>query len=116
MDPKIDELTDRLASALSESAEYREYKRLKEKVRENDLMRHLLSEYHELMIIEQAQTLQGVRDSETEERMKKISEVLQFDDTAFAYLTAEYAVHSLLSDIYKRIANSVEISLNMLES
>ena len=116
MDPKIDELTQRLSSALRESDEVREYKRLKEKVGENDLTKNLLSEYHELMILQQAQTLQGIRDAGTEEKMKKINEVLQFDDTAFAYLSAEYAVHSTLSEIYKRIANSMEISLNMLES
>ena len=116
MDPKIDEMTSRLASALQESSEYREYKRLKEKVNENDLTKHLLSEYHELMILQQAQLLQGIRDSGTEEKMKKINEVLQFDDTAFAFLAAEYSVHSILSEIYKRIANSVEINLNMLES
>lgn len=116
MDPKIDELTESLSAALRESEEYREYKRLRDKVNENDLTRHLLSEYHELMILQQAQLMQGIRDSGTEEKMKKINEVLQFDDTAFAYLSAEYLVHSVLSEIYKRIANSVEINLNMFES
>ena len=116
MDPRIDDLTRQLSAALQESEEFREYKKRKEQVNENDLTKHLLSEYHELMILQQAQLLQGIRDSKTEEKMKKINEVLQFDDTAFAFLSAEYAVHSILSEIYKRIANSVEISLNMLES
>ena len=116
MDPKIDELTRRLSSALRESAEYLEYKKQKERISENDLTQHLLSEYHELMLLQQAQVMQGIRDAETEEKMKKINELLQFDDAAFAYLSAEYAIYSTLSEIYKRIANSVEISLDRLES
>ena len=52
---------------------------------------------------------------ETVRKLKHTAELLQFDETASAYLMAEYQVHGILSDIYRILADAVGVDLSYLE-
>ena len=104
-----------LSRLLAESDEYKEVKAARDKAVENETTRALIREYHHLQLKAQAAAVSGVKDDEALERLKKVGEVLQFDSSASAYLINEYKLSRILSDIYKILADSIEIDLGALE-
>ena len=105
----------RLAEEIRESPEYRAYLDAKALLEENETAASLMKEYHRLQILLQAQTVSGNTDPETVRKLKHTAELLQFDETASAYLMAEYQVHGILSDIYRILADAVGVDLSYLE-
>lgn len=105
-----------LARSLKDSPEYREYMRLKETVYEDGTNKALLDEYKRLQYRLQARVAmgQGGMDSEEFERMQKIAQVLQFNPDCANYLMAELRFQTMLSDIYKILAEAAGIDLDML--
>ena len=57
----------------------------------------------------------GTPDAEANEKLQKLGELLQFDAAAAAYLLAEYRLNGLLGEIYKILAEAVELDLGALE-
>ena len=101
-----------LAKLLKESDEFREYKTTKEKAFENDTTASLIKEYHKL---QQAAMVSGKKDDETLQRLQKIGELLQLNQDASAFLFAEYRLNRVVSDIYKIIAEAIDVDLGALE-
>lgn len=105
-----------LASELKNSEEYRAYHELRDRAMQNETTKSLIGEYHRLQIQAQAGAMQGKRDRDLLEKMQKIGEVLQFDANASAFLMAEYRMNRLLADVYKILAEAVDVDLSMLEA
>lgn len=103
-----------LAKLLKESNEFREYKTTKEKAFENDTTASLIKEYHKLQLAAQAAMVSGKKD-ETMQRLQKIGELLQLNQDASAFLFAEYRLNRVVSDIYKIIAEAIDVDLGALE-
>ena len=97
-----------LAKLLKESDEFREYKTTKEKA-------SLIKEYHKLQLAAQAAMVSGKKDDETMQRLQKIGELLQLNQDASAFLFAEYRLNRVVSDIYKIIAEAIDVDLGALE-
>lgn len=97
-----------LAKLLKESDEFREYKTTKEKAFENDTTASLIKEYHKLQLAAQA-AMVSVKDDETMQRLQKIGELLQLNQDASAFLFAEYRLNRVVSDIYKIIAEAIDV-------
>ena len=116
MNKNLLEKIDGLICEIQRSQEYIDFIEKKTAIQGNELSQSLINEYHSLMVVLQAERIQGKSNPETEERMREICNTASFDDDLLMYLTAEFSIHSLLSEIYKRIANSVEIDLDILES
>ena len=104
-----------LAKLLSDSAEYAQYKQTKEVAIKNDTTKALLKEYHQLQIQAQASVVSGQKDEALLERLQKMGELLQMNQDASAYLMAEYRLQIMLSDVYKILAEAIDIDLGMLE-
>ena len=49
------------------------------------------------------------------ERLQKIGEVLQLNRDASDFLLAEYKLNVMLGDVYKILAEAIDIDLGMLE-
>ena len=49
-------------------------------------------------------------------KLQKIGELLQFDADAAAYLMAEFRLKRMVGDVYKILADAVDIDLGLLES
>lgn len=105
-----------LARELQESQEYRLYRDAKETAMENDSTRALLDEYHKLQFQAQAAAVSGKQDGETLQKLQKIGEVLQFDSSASAFLLAEFRLNRMLADVYKTLAEAVDVDLSRLEA
>ena len=105
-----------LASELKGSIEYREYSAAKEHALQNATTRSLIEEYNKLQILSQAALIAGDGENESLKKLQKIGELLQFDHDASAYLMAEYRLKRMLGDVYKTLAEAVEIDLGPLES
>lgn len=106
----------RLADELKNSVEFREYQEIKVRALENKTTRALIDEYNKLQIQAQAAMIAGDRESESLKKLQKIGEVLQFDADASAYLMAEFRLKRMVGDVYKILADAVDIDLSPLES
>mgnify|MGYP003314204097 CR=1 FL=1 len=100
-----------LAKAMAESEEYVSYKNAKEKAFANDTTKALLKEYMTLRIRMQGALVSGQKD----ERLQKIGEVLQLNPDASAYLMAEYRLNTMLGDVYKILADGIDLDLGLSE-
>jgi cell fate (sporulation/competence/biofilm development) regulator YlbF (YheA/YmcA/DUF963 family) len=105
-----------LAGELKESIEYREFSAAKARAMENSTTRSLIEEYNKLQIRSQAAMIAGDRESESLKKLQKIGELLQFDADASAYLLAEFRLKRMLGDVYKILAEAVDVDLGPLEA
>ncbi|HAX40251.1 MAG TPA: hypothetical protein DCY10_05185 [Clostridiales bacterium] len=105
-----------LAAELKNSVEYREYAAAKARALENRTTRALIDEYNKLQIHAQAAMIAGDQESEAIKKLQKIGELLQFDADAAAYLMAEFRLKRMVGDVYKILADAVEIDLSPLEA
>lgn len=104
-----------LAKAMAESEEYSAYKQAKEKAYANDTTKALLKEYQTLRVKLQGAIVSGQKDDEAMQRLQKIGEVLQLNQDASAYLMAEYRLNTMLSDVYKILADGIDLDLGLSE-
>ena len=107
---------EELIQQIQNSEEYNAYQQARERALRNDTTRALLTQYHQLQVQVQAKAISGENDQELLQKLQKLGELLQFDKEASAYLLAEYQMHTVLSDIYKRLAQAMDIDLGMLEA
>ena len=105
-----------LANELKNSEEYRAYTVVKARALENKTTRALIDEYNKLQIQAQAAMIAGERESELLKKLQKIGELLQFDADASAYLMAEFRLKRMVGDVYKILAEAVDIDLGALEA
>ena len=104
-----------LARELSECEEYQTYCKTKEAAMANETTRALIKELHQLQIRAQAAMVSGEKDEEAMERLQKIGEILQFNHDAAEFLTAEFRLNRMLGDVYKILAEAIDVDLGMLE-
>lgn len=104
-----------LARMLKDSEEYKEYKQASEKAFENETTKALIKEYHQLQMQAQASVVSGNKDDALMEKLQKIGEVLQLNGDASRFLFAEFRLNRMLGDVYKILAEAIDIDLGMLE-
>ncbi|MBE5807550.1 MAG: YlbF family regulator [Clostridiales bacterium] len=104
-----------LARAIRESEEYTEMERLKAVARESSTNASLLDEYKRLQFRFQAKAAAGETMPEDDvKRMTQIGTLLQFNQDVSAYLLAEFRFQRMLSDIFKILAETADVDLDML--
>ena len=106
----------RLAEELKNSEEYRAYGAAKERAFANEATRNLIGEYHKLQMKAQANAISGEKNDELLQKLQKLGEVLQFDADAANFLMAEYRLNTMLGDVYKILAEAIDIDLSALEA
>ena len=104
-----------LAKDIAQSEEYTTYKKLRETAIANATTRGLLKEYHQLQLKAQAAQLSGQEDQELLQQLQKLGEVLMLNQDASAYLMAEFRLNRMLGDVYKILAEAVDVDLGALE-
>ena len=105
-----------LAQELKSSQEYREYERAKEIALEDAATKTLIDEYHKLQIRAQASVVSGEKNDELLAKLQKVGEVLQFNQSAAAFLMAEFRLNRMLGDVYKILAEAIDVDLSALEN
>ncbi|MDD3401127.1 MAG: YlbF family regulator [Eubacteriales bacterium] len=104
-----------LANDLRTSEEYEKYKTAKEAAYANESTKNLIAEYHKLQMKAQAAYLSGEKNDEQMEQLQKLGEVLQFNPAASEFLLAEYRLNTMLGDVYKILADAIDVDLSALE-
>ncbi|MCR5809735.1 MAG: YlbF family regulator [Clostridiales bacterium] len=105
-----------LAADIKASEEYKRFKLAKERIEEGSTTESLLKEYRKLQLRAQAAMVAGEEDAECLEKLQKLGEILQMDKAASEYLISEFMLSRMLGDIYKILADAVDVDLGMLES
>ena len=109
------DLAHQLARAMKDSEEYREYERLRESAYEDETNRALLDEYKRLQFRMQAKMASGESMPEDDlQRLQQIGALLQFNPDVSAYLLAEFRYQRMLSEIFKILADTAGVDLDML--
>ena len=104
-----------LARTIRESEEYREMNRLKEIARQDETNRALLDEYKRLQFRVQAKAAAGETMPEADfQRLQQIGTLLQFNSDVSAYLLAEFRFQRMLSEIFRILADTAGVDLDML--
>lgn len=106
----------RLAEELKNSEEYCAYCAAKERAFANESTRNLIGEYHKLQMKAQANAISGEKNDELLQKLQKLGEILQFDSDAASFLMAEYRLNTMLGDVYKILAEAIDIDLSALEA
>lgn len=104
-----------LAAELKTSEEYKTYQQTREAAMANDTTKALIAEYHKLQMRAQGVVMQGGKDEELFQKLQKLGEVLQMDKDASAFLMAEYRMNQMLGDVYKILAEAIDVDLSGLE-
>ena len=100
-----------LARDISQSPEYTEYKKLREAAMANETTKGLIQQYHQLQLRAQAAQLGGQKDEE----LQKLGEILMLNQDASAYLMAEFRLNQMLGDVYKILAEAIDVDLGALD-
>lgn len=104
-----------LAKSLKESEEYREYVRLRDAAYDDGTNKALLDEYKRLQFRMQAKAAAGETMPEEDlQRLQQIGTLLQFNPDVSAYLLAEFRYQRMLSEIFKILADTAGVDLDML--
>ena len=104
-----------LAQELKQSEEYRVYQAARDAAMQNETTCALIKELHQLQMRAQAAMMSGGKDNDVMERLQKVGEILQFNPEASAYLTAEFRLNRMIGDVYKILAEAIDVDLSMLE-
>jgi cell fate (sporulation/competence/biofilm development) regulator YlbF (YheA/YmcA/DUF963 family) len=104
-----------LARELAESPEYKAYKETREKVMSSDTNKALIKELHQLQLRVQASMVTGEKDEEVVQKLQKLAELLQFNKDTADFIAAEYRLNSVLSDVYKILAEAVDVDMGFLD-
>ena len=104
-----------LASALKGTEEYTEYHRLRELAYSDDTNKALLDEYKRLQFRMQAKIASGESMPDDDfQRLTQISTLLQLNQDVSQYLMAEFRYNRMLSDVFKILAETADVNLDML--
>lgn len=98
-----------LAKALRESNDFKELKDAQSALKEDQSARDMLIDFRNQQLELQKQQLTGVKVApEQEEKLEKLFEVINMNNTIRKFLQAEYRVAILLRDVHKIIGEATE--------
>jgi len=98
-----------LARALRESAEFKEMKEAQAELKADQTAYKMLLDFRKEQLSLQKQVLSGLEVSkEQEEKVDRLSQIVNMNTTAGRFLQAEYRAAVLLQDIQKIIGEAAE--------
>lgn len=113
-DPSVGEATDRLAEAIRQSDEYRQYAALKAAVMENETNRTLLKEYQRTQTRLQMAAAAGVNAEEEDvQRFNRMSSLLYMNADVAQYLVAQMRLTQMAGEVFQRVAKAAELELEL---
>ena len=99
-----------LERAIKESEEYKEFKRLKEKIDAEESLKKMMEDFHSKQL--ELQTKQMMGQEITSEMMQSVQDLYQIiakDPVAAEYLQAEMRFSVMMQDVYKILGEVVGI-------
>lgn len=105
-----------LAKEIKESEEYLEYCSLRDEVFADEINRSLYKQYRQLSLSINAALMAGQEiDEETNEKYNKLTGLLSLNPKVNEFMIAEHRVNQTMGDIFKILADAIELELDFLK-
>lgn len=106
------DLSHELARALKKSEEYERYQKIREKVLASKDTARMVQDYLNLrMKVNSAQLFGQEADTEVQEKLQKLEELVQLNGDIQTYLQAEMQMGILLQDVQRIITEDLDLGL-----
>lgn len=110
------DLANQLAADLKNDKDVKAYLELKESIMEDETNKALMKKYKKMQFEAQTTIMSGGKlTDDQQEEIKKLGELLQFNTEISEFLSKEYVVNQILTDIYRIIGEAVDIDLSFME-
>lgn len=104
-----------LAKEIQQSEEYASYCALKDEVFADEINQNLYKQYRQLSMTINAALMAGQEiDEETNEKFKRLTELLSLNPKVNEFMIAEHRVNQMMGDIFKILADAIELELDFL--
>lgn len=105
-----------LARALRESQEYRDYKRIKSLVYDNEKHKEMITDFKKKQFELQAEQLSGKEpEKEKLEQLQQLYSILIASPDVGKYFEAEYRFDRMISDVYKIIGEALDMEQELIK-
>jgi cell fate (sporulation/competence/biofilm development) regulator YlbF (YheA/YmcA/DUF963 family) len=105
------DLAHQLAKALSESDEYKEYKKARELLEQDPKAKEMVKDLREKQLEVEAQKLSGKPSDEATKALENLYNIAKFNSLVSKYLESEHRFAFMMMDIQKILAKAVEIDI-----
>lgn len=106
-----------LAGVLRRSEEYAAYRRAKEKAFASEANVKLIRRYKKEQFRAQAAVMSGDGIAqETQEELRRMGNVVQFNRDVSEFLQAEYRVNQMMNEIFRILGQAVELDLSFMDA
>jgi len=102
-----------LAKTLQESEEYRRYAEAKEKLQHDEENANMLQEFRRKQIELQIAEMAGEDIESTLEQLEEIYQVLSMNPIVNEFLTAEYRLARLMSDVQRILGEALDLWIDL---
>lgn len=110
------DLANQLAADLKNDKDVKAYLELKEIIMEDETNKALMKKYKKMQFEAQTTIMSGGKlTDDQQEEIKKLGELLQFNTEISEFLSKEYVVNQILTDIYRIIGEAVDVDLSFME-
>ncbi|WP_148134311.1 YlbF family regulator [Candidatus Formimonas warabiya] len=102
-----------LARTLQESEEYRKYSEAKEKLQRDEENANMLQEFRRKQLELQIAEMSGEDIEKNAEQLERIYEILSLNPTINEFLTAEYRLARVMTDIQRIIGEALDLWIDL---
>jgi cell fate (sporulation/competence/biofilm development) regulator YlbF (YheA/YmcA/DUF963 family) len=104
------DLAHQLAKGLQNCSEYKEYKRLKDKIDQEESTKNMLADFRKRQLMVEGARMMGqeVRQ-EDQDNLARLFEVVRMNPTIAEFLAAEMRLGTMLADIQKIIGEALDV-------
>lgn len=104
-----------LANEMRASEEYTNYCAAKEKAFEDDMSKDLYNQFKKLSMTVNAAVMAGQQlDEETQQKYQQMLSLLSLNPKLNEFMIAEHRLNLLIGDVFKILADAVEMDLSFL--
>ncbi|MGI6711648.1 MAG: YlbF family regulator [Bacillota bacterium] len=102
-----------LAKTLQESEEYQQYIVAKEKLQKDEENAHMLQEFRKRQLEVQIAEISGEDVDSQIEQLEKIYEILSLNPIVNDFLTAEYRLSRVITDVQKILGEALDVWVDL---
>ncbi len=104
-----------LAKAIRNSSQFREFKEAAQKLKGDDTASKMLNDFRQAQMELQKKQMENQETSQEEEKIRKLSEIVNMNLTAKDYLEKEYQFAVMVEDVQKIISEAIEEAMGSKE-
>jgi cell fate (sporulation/competence/biofilm development) regulator YlbF (YheA/YmcA/DUF963 family) len=104
------DLAHEMARSLKETDQYINYKRCMDQINANEGLKKMIDDFQALNIQAQSAVMTGQQpDAELQQKLQSTYAIIMQDPTCSAFLNAQMAFSTVLSDIYQILGEAIDV-------